>query len=55
MKIIIKLFSLQAAYIEKMKEDPAVSQYLVPKDILIKFISAYGRGEKPDYDLLYKN
>ncbi|KOB75343.1 Glutathione S-transferase 6 [Operophtera brumata] len=43
------------SYIQKMEQDPAVSQYLIPKDILTKFQSSYGLGIKPDYELLNKN
>lgn len=35
-----------------MLKDPAVSQYLIPDEILLKFVEAYGKGSKPDYNML---
>lgn len=35
-----------------MLNDPAVSQYLVPKDILFQVLEGYKSGNTPNYDLL---
>ncbi|KAI5637091.1 pyrimidodiazepine synthase [Phthorimaea operculella] len=42
-------------YIEDMLKDPAISQYLVPKDILIKFSEGYKEGNTPYYDWMVEN
>ncbi|CAH2039501.1 unnamed protein product, partial [Iphiclides podalirius] len=45
-------FELLNEYISNMLNDPAVSQYLVPKDVYIKLFESYSLGKVPNYDLL---
>lgn len=37
-----------------MYKDPAVSQYLVPGEILLEFLKGYKEG-RPNYELLNEN
>lgn len=39
-------------YLNDMLEDPAVSQYLVPNNILFQFLEGYQSGNTLNYDLL---
>nr|UYI58594.1 glutathione S-transferase 23 [Grapholita molesta] len=52
LKIDENEYKLLLQYINNMFKDPAVSQYVVPKEILIKFLEAYKTGGKPNYNLL---
>ncbi|XP_047993276.1 pyrimidodiazepine synthase-like isoform X1 [Leguminivora glycinivorella] len=47
-------YKLLLEYINNMFKDPAVSQYVVPKDILFKFMEPYRTGGRSNYDLLTK-
>lgn len=47
-----KTYILLREYLNHMLADPAVSQYVVPKEIFDKFHTAYSAGVKPDYDIL---
>ncbi|KAM3966349.1 pyrimidodiazepine synthase-like [Aphomia sociella] len=45
------------AYLNLMFEDPAVSQYLIPKDVLQKFLDGYKSSDlnNIDYDIMTEN
>ncbi|XP_061715023.1 glutathione S-transferase omega-1-like isoform X1 [Cydia pomonella] len=45
-------YKLLWEYITNMFKDPAVSQYVVPKEILFKFMEPYRTGGTSNYDLL---
>ncbi|KAL4712042.1 hypothetical protein ACJJTC_003709 [Scirpophaga incertulas] len=45
-------YSLLNAYCAEMFKDPAISQYLVPTDVLKTFLNAYSTNITVDYDLL---
>lgn len=45
-------YSLLLEYIDNMLKDSAVSQYLIPLEILAKFHEAYTKKERPNYELL---
>lgn len=45
LKIKSAKFDLLVAYIENMYKDPAVSQYLLPKDVMDKFHAEYKTGK----------
>ncbi|XP_026499079.2 pyrimidodiazepine synthase-like [Vanessa tameamea] len=47
-------YPILAQYIDKMFKDPAVSQYLIPNDIMEKFVNGYKLGN-PNYELLNEN
>ncbi|CAH2091031.1 unnamed protein product [Euphydryas editha] len=49
-----KSYPLLMEYIGNMYKDPAVSQYLVPGNILLEFIKGYKEG-RPNYELLNEN
>ncbi|KAI8426159.1 hypothetical protein MSG28_005101 [Choristoneura fumiferana] len=51
-KIDATKFKILSEYLANMLKDPAVSQYVIPDEILLKFIEAYGKGNKPDYNML---
>lgn len=39
------------AYIEKMKQQPAVKETIISNEIYDKFFEAYLSGQEPDYDV----
>nr|QLI62204.1 glutathione S-transferase 8 [Streltzoviella insularis] len=45
-------FKLLTQYLNNMLQDPAVSQYLVSKEVLFKVLEGYKPGNTPNYDLL---
>ncbi|XP_050351610.1 pyrimidodiazepine synthase-like [Nymphalis io] len=47
-------YPLLMQYIDNMLKDPAVSQYLIPNDIMEKFVNGYKLG-CPNYELLNEN
>ncbi|XP_026316778.1 pyrimidodiazepine synthase-like isoform X2 [Hyposmocoma kahamanoa] len=48
-------YKLLTKYINDMLEDPAVSQYLVPNNILFQVMEGYQPGKTPNYDLLLES
>ncbi|KAG6444797.1 hypothetical protein O3G_MSEX003545 [Manduca sexta] len=45
-------YKLLVEYIDNMLKDPAVSEYLIPKEILKQFHQFYISGQRPNYELL---
>ncbi|KAJ0178207.1 hypothetical protein K1T71_006030 [Dendrolimus kikuchii] len=48
-------YPLLVEYLRNMLNDPVVSEYIIPLDILAKFLSAYTEGTKPQYDILIED
>ncbi|KAM3966348.1 glutathione S-transferase omega 2 [Aphomia sociella] len=53
-KIKEEKYKLLVPYIQAMFNDPAISQYLVPKEVLKKFLDVYKSGDLSniDYDIM---
>ncbi|KAG7295981.1 hypothetical protein JYU34_021073 [Plutella xylostella] len=45
-------FKLLLEYLQNLKQDPVVKQYLIEDEVLFKFLEPYKTGGEPNYDLL---
>ncbi|CAG9135934.1 unnamed protein product [Plutella xylostella] len=51
-KIDAEKFKLLLDYLQNLKQDPVVKQYLIEEDVLFKFLEPYKTGGEPNYDLM---